>query len=57
MRHDTPIQHSNFQKFLRVNELLELIADCVVEQCVKPAVITTKDEKIVSNRGIHSTGL
>ena len=57
MRHDKPIQHSKFEKYLRVNELFELIADCVAEQCAKPAVIPTKDEKVVSNRGIHNTGL
>ena len=61
VRHDTPIQHSKFQKFLRVNEnkieLFELIADHVVEQCTELAVIVTKVEKVVSNRNIHSTDL
>ena len=61
VRYNTPIQHSKFQKFLQVNdnktELFELIANCVVEQCTEPAVIATNDEKVVSNRGIRSTGL
>lgn len=56
----TPIQHSKFPKFFRVNEnktrLFELTADCAVEQCTEPVVVARKDEKVVSNRGTRSTG-
>ena len=38
-------------------ELFELIADCVVEQYTESAVIATKTEKVISSRGIRSTGL
>ena len=61
VHHDAPIQQSKFQKILRVNEyktkLFELIADCVVAQFTEPAVIATKGDNVVSNKGIHSTGL